>query len=116
MAALPLLGDGLRLVVDASASVAAESSRETHQRLLRTEIAAVIAVVALEASQRSGMGEGGEAGMTLYHGLPGVLPDPAGLGGQQWHLEHPRGQRRVRAALRGHRDPGMAGGPRRRCG
>lgn len=28
-----------------------EPSRETHQRLLRTEIAAVIAVVALEASQ-----------------------------------------------------------------
>ena len=28
-----------------------ESSRETHQRLLRTEIAAVIAVVALEAGQ-----------------------------------------------------------------
>ena len=28
-----------------------EPSRETHQRLLRTEIAAVIAVIALEASQ-----------------------------------------------------------------
>ena len=28
-----------------------EPSRETHQRLLRTEVAAVIAVVALEASQ-----------------------------------------------------------------
>lgn len=28
-----------------------ESSRETHQRLLRTEIAAVISVVALEAGQ-----------------------------------------------------------------
>ena len=28
-----------------------ESSRETHQRLLRTEIAVVIAVVALEAGQ-----------------------------------------------------------------
>src|SRR3546814_13169259 len=43
-----------------------EPSRETHQRLLRTEIAAVIAVVALEASQLLRHGGDREAGMQLY--------------------------------------------------
>jgi len=58
-------GAAIRLVVDASAPVAAGAVRETHQRLLRTEIPAVIAVVALEASSCCGPLRR-EAGMTLY--------------------------------------------------
>ena len=41
----------------------------------------------------------------LHDGLSGVLPDPGRVDRQQRHLEHPGGQRHVRAAVRCHRDP-----------